>query len=356
MSVMSCLRNLHFRIRGYRSTAPLIRTLLSTDERLALLAGIESQLQQEPQLRADILFDLAMMHETQFGDQAKALGLYIQGVELSPRLDQQMKVAELSYELGYFSRTVEVSRAILPQLDESSATGIRLAKMSFESALELQEERDIERIGDFLLKSKIMSLEAFDAWMTYLTPSWLTGRLSLCISWIDELSPVDALRAILVARPSISETAPALWKNMVESQVTRLKDSPEYQVLRLPWLERDERLEIQTPLLFQRPDLFEPSKFDDLLFESAAWSMENRLTKQFDLLIEFAESSEPRWMRLLLKSFQNRDDELGAALFCLEKMQFVDDEPLMRRLEATVGASSQSGYAQRTDRRRRRSA
>ena len=322
---------------AYRLTAPLIRTLLEVDERLALLAGIEAELHQEPQLRADILFDLASMYEQQFKDQAKALGLYIQGVELSPRLDQQMKVAELSYELGYFSRTVEVSRAILPQLDDSSSTGIRLAKISFESALELQEERDIERIGDFLLKSKIMTLEAFDAWMTYLTPSWLSGRLSLCISWIDGLEVKDALKALLVARPSISETAPNLWQNLVESQTERLTESPEFQVLRLPWLERPARLSVQTPLLFQRPDLFESSKFDDLLFESAAWSMEAGLTKQFDLLIEYAETSEPRWMRLLLKSFQERDDELGAALLCLERMQVVDDEPLMRRLEAQLG-------------------
>ena len=120
----------------------------------------------------------------------------IQGVELSPRLDQQMKVAELSYELGYFARTVEISRVILPQLDESSSVGIQLAKMAFESALELQEERDIERIGDFLLKSRIMTLEAFDAWMTYLTPSWLSGRLALCIGWINDLEVDDALKAL----------------------------------------------------------------------------------------------------------------------------------------------------------------
>ena len=73
-----------------------------------------------------------------------------------------MKVAELSYELGYFARTVE-SPGDLPQLDESSSVGIQLAKMAFESALELQEERDIERFGDYSLKSRIMTLEAFDA-------------------------------------------------------------------------------------------------------------------------------------------------------------------------------------------------
>ena len=323
---------------AYRLVSPLIRTLIADrDERVRLLGNLESTLQQDPQLRADVLFDLALLYEGEFDDQAKALGLYIQGVELSPRLDQQMKVAELAYALGYFSRTVEISRLILPQLDETSTTGIRLAKMAFESALELQEERDIERIGDYLLKSKIMTLEAFDAWMTYLTPSWLAGRLSLCISWMDDLDDGETLRALLIARPSIEATAPSLWQNLVESQVEKLKDSSEFQVLRLPWLNRDERLVIQTPLLFQRPDLFEPSTFDDLLFESAAWSMEMGRTKQFDLLTEYAELSEPRWMRLLLKAFQERDDELGAALLCLERMQAVNDEPLMRRLEAQLG-------------------
>ena len=105
----------------------------------------------------------------------------------------------------------------------------------------------------------------------------------------------------------------------------------------MPWLERSERLQIQTPLLFQRPDLFESSEIDDLLFESAAWSMEVGLTKQFDLLTEYADISEPRWMRLLLNTHQRRDDELSAALLCLERMQVVSDEPLMRRLEAQLG-------------------
>ena len=114
----------------------------------------------------------------------------------------------------------------------------------------------------------------------------------------------DALRAILVARPSISETAPNLWQNLVESQTGRLKDSPDFQVLRLPWLEHSERLSFRHRR-FQRPDLFESSRFDDLLFESAAWSMESGLTKQFDLLVEYVETSEPRWMRLLLKSFRS---------------------------------------------------
>ena len=200
------------RPQSYRDIAPLLRTLFETDAYIEILGEIETRLQQEPQLRADILFDLAYLYEATFNDQAKALGLYIQGVELSPRLDQQMKVAELSYELGYFARTVEISRVILPQLDESSSVGIQLAKMAFESALELQEERDIERIGDFLLKSRIMTLEAFDAWMTYLTPSWLSGRLALCIGWINGLEVDDALKALLVARASISETAPDLWK------------------------------------------------------------------------------------------------------------------------------------------------
>ena len=325
------------RPQSYRDIAPSLRTLFETDAYIEILGEIETRLQQEPQLRADILFDLAYLYEATFNDQAKALGLYIQGVELSPRLDQQMKVAELSYELGYFARTVEISRVILPQLDESSSVGIQLAKMAFESALELQEERDIERIGDYLLKSRIMTLEAFDAWMTYLTPSWLSGRLALCIGWINDLEADEALKALLVARGSISETAPDLWKNLVESQAIRLEDQAEFQVLRLPWLERSERLQIQTPLLFQRPDLFESSEIDDLLFESAAWSMEVGLTKQFDLLTEYADISEPRWMRLLLNTHQRRDDELSAALLCLERMQVVSDEPLMRRLEAQLG-------------------
>ena len=68
---------------------------------------------------------------------------------------------------------------ILPQLDESSSVGIRLAKMAFESALELQEERDIERVGDYLLKSRIMTLEAFDAWMTVSHPKLAGAVLSL---------------------------------------------------------------------------------------------------------------------------------------------------------------------------------
>ena len=42
-------------------------------------------------------------------------------------------------------------------------------------------------------------------------------------------------------------------------------------------------------------------------------------------------------MRLRLTAFQRRDDALGAALYCFEKMQSVDDEPLMRRLEAQLG-------------------
>ena len=113
------------RPQSYRDIAPLLRTLFETDAYIEILGEIETRLQQEPQLRADILFDLAYLYEATFNDQAKALGLYIQGVELSPRLDQQMKVAELSYELGYFARTVEISRVILPQLDESSSVGIQ---------------------------------------------------------------------------------------------------------------------------------------------------------------------------------------------------------------------------------------
>ena len=43
--------------------------------------------------------------------------------------------------------------------------------------------------------------------------------------------------------------------------------------------------------------------------------MEVGLTKQFDLLTEYADISEPRWMRLLLNTHQRRDDELSAAYF-----------------------------------------
>ena len=85
-----------------------------------------------------------------------------------------------------------------------------------------------------------MTLEAFDA-DDLPTPSWLSGRLALCIGWINDLEVEDALKALLVARASISETAPDL-KNLVESQVIRLEDQAEFQVLRLPWLERSERL------------------------------------------------------------------------------------------------------------------
>ena len=90
--------------------------------------------------------------------------------------------------------------------------------MAFESALELQEERDIERLG---LSAQVSNYDArsIRCLDDVSHPKLAFGAIVSLHGWMNDLEAEEALKAISRARFNF-ETAPDLWKNLVESQAT----------------------------------------------------------------------------------------------------------------------------------------